>query len=284
MDYIDLHTHSTASDGTFRPSELVQKAKAEGVSVLAITDHDTVDGVEEAQTWGRLLGIEVIGGVELSVNYNNQEMHILGYHVDRKNPLLLEGLHKLRHYRDIRNPLMIERLQKMGISITLEEVEEMARGQIVGRPHFAQVLMRKGIVSSTAEAFERFLGAGQAAYVKKEKLTPQEGIELLKQAGAIPVLAHPIYLEKQEKESFSAILGELVSYGLRGIEAYYPEHSAEDVKKFVSLAQEHHLLITGGSDFHGSNKPKTRLGRIMYNGKPIPSSVTKKMKECLLNV
>ncbi|KAB2952560.1 PHP domain-containing protein [Heliorestis acidaminivorans] len=281
MGLIDLHTHSTASDGTLSPSDLVQKAKEKGITLLALTDHDTIDGVAEAQARGKQLGVKVIAGIELSVNYYNQEMHILGYHVNVDHPILQEELLKLRHYREIRNPLMIERLKKLGISITLEEVGEIAEGNIIGRPHIAALLVRKGIVSTTEEAFERFLAVGKAAYVKKEKLTPQAGIELLKKAGATVVLAHPIFLEKQDKASLSALLRELVSYGLGGIEAYYPEHSAEDVEKFVALAKEHNLIVTGGSDYHGSNKVDIELGRIMANGSPLPVELMKVIRESI---
>lgn len=284
MDRIDLHTHSTASDGTYSPHDLVVLAKKEGVGFMALTDHDSVDGVAEALETGRAIGVKVISGVELSVDHANREMHILGYNVDIDDAEFRANLQKLVDYRNLRNSLMIERLQQLGIAISLEEVAKEAGGKVIGRPHFANVLINKGVVCSTDEAFERFLGAGKPAYVKKEKLTPEEGIALLVKAKGIPVLAHPTYLAESTYNELSSLIIRLKAVGLMGIEAYYPQHTLEETHKFVALAKEHDLLITGGSDFHGINKPNIQLGRILWDGGPVPQEVRINLEERVVYV
>lgn len=259
--FIDLHVHTTASDGTLKPAEAVAYAHNKGLKAIAITDHDTVQGVAEAVQAGGELGLEVIPGVEISVDHSGGELHILGYFVDIHSLVLRESLDKLREYRDLRNPQMIDKLRSLGLQVTMEEVEAIAGGDIVGRPHFAALLVEKGIVPNKQQAFDRFLAQGRPAYVKKEKLTPPEGVELVVAAGGIPVLAHPKYLrENSSPDTLRSLLSELKSIGLKGLEVYYSTHSPEEENLYRMLAKEAGLLITGGTDFHGANKPEIEIG------------------------
>ena len=256
---IDLHTHTTASDGTLTPSELVSLAKKTGLQAVAITDHDTIEGVQEALAAGERIGLEVVPGVEIGVNFT-REMHILGYFIDPKNPDLARSLALLREFRDQRNPRMVEKLREMGFDITMEEVISEAGGKVIGRPHFAAVMIKKGYVADFNEAFEKYLGAGKPAYVKKDKMPPQEGIKLITGAGGIPVLAHPKYLEFQGDVNLEELLRELITYGLKGIEVYYTTHTPEETERYRHLAGKLGLRLTGGSDFHGNNKRDIKLG------------------------
>jgi predicted metal-dependent phosphoesterase TrpH len=211
---IDMHVHTSASDGTMAPAEVVSLAARSGLKAVAITDHDTVDGLAEAQAAGAKEGLEVVPGIEISVDYNG-EMHILGYYIDPQNHDLRQGLADLRRYRDERNPQMIKKLRALNFDITLEEVARAAGDGVSGRPHFARVMLQKGWVHSFDEAFDRYLGIGQPAYVKKEKLTPAEGIALVAKAGGIPVLAHPKYLKIKGRNGLAGLLPELMEYGLQ---------------------------------------------------------------------
>jgi len=261
---IDLHTHTTASDGTYSPRNLVKLAQKEGVKILAITDHDSTAGVWEAVLTGKKYGVKVIAGVEISVVFEPTEMHILGYGFDVIDPDFIDTLNKLKENRESRNPRMIAKLKELGFDITLDEVIAEAGGDIVGRPHMARVLMKKGYVSSIDEAFQKYLGKGCPAYVPKEKLTPKQAINIIKNAGGLSFLAHPVYLEKDEK-GLKKVLEQLIAYGLDGIEAYYTYHNEEQTELYLKLASLYNLLISGGSDFHGENKPEIRLGRGLGN-------------------
>ncbi len=257
---IDLHVHTTASDGTMTPEEVVFHAARQGLRAIAVTDHDTVDGVEEALEAGSRAGIEVVPGVEIGVDYPG-EMHILGYFVDPHNPRLQRGLSLLRRYREERNPRMVEKLRGLGFDISIGEVAEAAGGNVIGRPHIAAVMKQKGYVRDFDEAFELYLGAGKPAYVKKDKLTPREGIELVTAAGGIAVLAHPKYLEVSGDKSLQALIEELVGYGLEGIEVFYTTHTPEETDRYFNLAERNGLLVTGGTDFHGNNKEAIEIGK-----------------------
>lgn len=259
MELIDLHVHTTASDGTLTPRQLVLYAATKGLKAVAITDHDTIDGVAEALEAGEEVGIKVIPGVEISVDCNG-EMHILGYFIDYKNPRLTEGLNRLKMFRENRNPAIVEKLRGLGFDITMQEVINAAGGKIIGRPHFAAVMLQKGYVKDNKEAFELYLAAGKPAYVKKDKMTPREGIELITGAGGIPVLAHPKYLRVEEGRELGDLISELKDYGLQGIEVFYTEHSTEESDNFYKLALVNKLIITGGTDFHGANKPDIEIG------------------------
>lgn len=246
----DLHTHTTASDGTQSPAANVQMAFDAGLGAIAITDHDTVSGVAEALLAGHELGIEVIPGVEISTVANGQDIHVLGYYMDIHNEQFLQRLASLRETRDTRNNMIIERLQQLGLDITMAEVlweveNIKSKGDTVGRPHIAAVLLNKGYVSSISEAFDRYLGTGAAAYANPPRIEPATAIGWIQEAGGKAILAHPgIYHD-------DALVEAIVHQGLDGIEVYHSDHTPEDEAKYLSLAQRSGLLITAGSDFHG---------------------------------
>lgn len=275
--YIDLHTHSTASDGSFSPRELIRHAKEKGLAAVALTDHDTVEGIEDAIQEGREIDIEVIPGVEISVEYK-PEMHILGYFFGETYKNAVTILDNLIKSRNERNPKIIIRLNELGFDITMDEVKNEAKGKVVARPHIAKVLVKKGYVKSTEAAFERFLGFGKPAYFPKNRMTPAEGIKEILSVGGIPVLAHPVFLCPNMAQ-LDDILCELAAYGLKGIEAYYTDNTVKDTGNFLRLALKHNLLATGGSDFHGSFKPKIEIG-CGYGNLKVPYELLDKMKEC----
>lgn len=257
---IDLHTHSTASDGSMSPAEIVRLAREKGLSAIALTDHDTVDGVEEALEEGKRSGVEVIPGIEISVDFK-PEMHILGYFPAINGYTgIRQELEVVKQGREVRNKKIINRLNELGIDITLEEVKGVALGDIMGRPHIARVLVNRGFVSSIDEAFDRYLCREGLAYFKRVELKPGDGINAIRNAGGLPVLAHPVFLGKSNGE-LDTLLAELKEFGLAGIEALYSENSKEDTGNFLRLAIKYELLVTGGSDFHGSFKPGIELGR-----------------------
>lgn len=273
---IDLHTHSTASDGSMSPRELVRHAKESGLSAIAITDHDTIDGVEEALDEGAKLGIEVLAGVEVSVDFE-PEMHILGYFFGSNYKNIAPTLVKLKKSRDERNPKMVEKLKSLGFDITMEEVQAEAKGNIVARPHMASVLFKKGYVKSIREAFDKYIAEGKPAFVKKEKMSPEECIETIKNAGGIPVIAHPIYLNLTLSK-LDNLVERLKKAGLKGIETYYVEHSKEDVGNLLRIAIKHDIVPTGGSDFHGTFKPDINIG-VGRGNLIVPYQVIERLKE-----
>lgn len=274
--YIDLHTHTTASDGSMTPMELVRHAFEKGLGAVAVTDHDTVNGVEQALDEGNKLGIEVIPGVEISVDFN-PEMHLLGYFFKGNYNSINKTLEQLREKREQRNPRIVSKLNEMGFDINMSEVNRLAAGGIVGRPHIARVLLDKGYVESIEEAFDKYLSSGKPAYFKKDKLTPEEGIGAIARAGGVPVLAHPIYLYRSA-EQLDILLEQFVGTGLKGIEAYYSENTAEQTAELLQLAQKHKLLATGGSDFHGSFKPDIEIGSGRGSLK-VPYSLLERLKQ-----
>jgi predicted metal-dependent phosphoesterase TrpH len=258
---VDLHTHSTASDGSLTPTELVRLAKARGLAAIALTDHDTVDGLAEAMAAGQAYGLEVIPGVEISAQHTQGSMHILGYWVNYESPRLAERLAVLQEARRNRNPRIIAQLNALGIPLTLEEVQRLSGGGQVGRPHIARALYEGGYVRSLQEAFDIYLGNQGKAYVSKFRYPPGEAIAMIREAGGLAVLAHPFTLGLDTYGSLKPFLKELMILGLVGLECYYPEHTLSQEALYVSLARELGLLITGGSDFHGDNKPEVDLGR-----------------------
>ena len=283
-DYIDLHTHTTASDGTYSPTELVELAKKTDLKAIAITDHDTINGVSEAIGAGESLGVEVIAGTELSIEYplpENGHMHLLGLFVDIHNPELITGLEYLRKKRDERTPKILKILNEHGISISEDEVLQEAGEGSVGRPHIARIMLKKGYVNSIKEAFERYLKKGAIAYVPKEKFEISHAINLILKAGGIPILAHPVTLKLPEEELKSHV-ERLMSIGLKGIEVFYSTHTEQDTITYLRLANELGLLISGGTDFHGKNKPDIRLGTGKGN-LHIPYSLVEGLKKSLEN-
>jgi len=255
---IDLHVHTTFSDGTFTPQEVVRFAKEKGLFAISITDHDTTDGVKDAIEEGERLGLKVVSGVEISADFEI-EMHILGLFIDIDNKFLQQKLKMLEKFRKERNPQIIKKLRQMGYNISKEEVEKLALGEMIGRPHIAKVLVQKGYFSTTKEVFEKLLGFGKPAYVKKEKLKPQEAIEAIKKAGGLAILAHPhkyLYLEEGSENVFL----ELKEYGLDGIEVFHSDHNQIETSMLLEIAKKLDLAISGGSDFHGENKPEICIG------------------------
>jgi len=260
MADIDLHTHSTASDGTLQPRQLVAAAKEAGLTAVALTDHDTTSGLQEAVAAGTELGIEVIPGCELSVVSEHGHMHIVGLWVPVQAEKVQEKLSYLRQRRHSRNERILAKLQDQGLDLSYDEVKGLAGGSSIGRPHIAQLLMNKAYVASITEAFDRFIGPGGSAYVPKDKLTPEAAIDVLNREGATVVLAHPYSLELQIDQLRSEVL-RLQELGLHGLEVFYPDHSPEQTGQYLDLCTQLGLLISGGSDFHGSVKPDIALGR-----------------------
>jgi predicted metal-dependent phosphoesterase TrpH len=260
MAQADLHSHSTVSDGRLSPTQLLERAAARGVALLALTDHDNVGGIAEAREAGRRLGVEVVPGVEISADYGPGTMHILGLGIDVESPELLKSLQGLQQARRERNPKVIERLRAAGVELTLGEVEKLAGANQVGRPHFAQALVDKGAARDFNDAFERFLAKGRPAYVAKARLAPQEAIRCIHAAKGLAVLAHPIQLKLNGAE-LEAKVAELKGLGLDGVEVYHSDHGPEEERLYLALAQSHGLKVSGGSDFHGIPGKDAELGR-----------------------
>ncbi len=260
MGYVDLHLHTTASDGVLSPAEIVRYAKAKGLQAIAITDHDTIDGCEEALLEGGRIGFEVIPGIEISAEYSPGSMHILGFFLDIHHPPLKERLEYLQKARAERNPKMVAKLNQLGIRVTYEEVLKASGGGQVGRPHFANVLLEKKVVKSFQEAFDRFLKKGAAAYVDKFRFTSKEALHFIREARGVAVLAHPNTLGVGRSSELEKVIVQLVDEGLQGIEVYYPEHSSTEVAQYKTLADRYKLLSTGGTDYHGIEKNELDIG------------------------
>lgn len=262
---IDLHAHTTASDGSLSPAELVQLAKGRGLTAVAVTDHDTVDGVQEAIEAGSKAGVDVVPGLEFSAEYSPGTMHLLGLEIDPYESNLRKELAKRRHDRDERNPRIAEALRQLGFDISMEEVEAAAGGDVIGRPHFGKVMARKGYVASVDEAFEKYLNVGRPAYVPQERIAPALAIERITRAGGVAILAHPYQLRPRSPEHLDEIVRNLVDAGLQGIEVHYSQHTSEQIQAYAELAERYDLAKSGGSDFHGSSKPDIQLGTGLGN-------------------
>ncbi|WP_300718232.1 PHP domain-containing protein [uncultured Desulfovibrio sp.] len=277
MQFIDLHTHSQASDGTDSPAQLVRNAHEKGLAAVAMTDHDTVSGLDEGEATARELGLEFVRGCELSTSTELGEMHVLGLWLPRQLDPLLEKLVYLRGKRSERNVRIVEKLQGLGVEITLDEVLRLARGESVGRPHIAAVLVRKGYVHDVSEAFREYLGYYGRAYLPKEVLRPEEAVSVLSSLGATVCLAHPL-LQKLPEGWLEAFIERLLPCGLTAIEAYHSEHTQADSRRCLELARHYGLTISGGSDYHGTNKPRIRLGT-GYGSLRVPYSVLEGLRE-----
>jgi hypothetical protein len=278
---IDLHVHTIMSDGTLTPPEVVRLASQYNLRTIAITDHDTVAGISSALEMGTEIGIEVVPGVEISTDSSPGFMHILGYWIDIENPLLKTKLEFLRRERHVRMDKILEILSTLGKKITRSEIHDEAIGGVPGRPHLAKILMRKGYTRSMQEGFEKYLNRGAPAYVEKRKLSAQESIALIVQSGGIPVLAHPYSLRAQSSVEFEKRISELVDFGLKGIEVYYPVHNSEQIDQYRRTAAKFGLSITGGTDFHGANKPNIKLGSFPFNGR-LPYSIVEDLRKHLV--
>ena len=263
----DLHTHSAASDGTLPPAELVALAERRGLAALALTDHDTLDGLGEAAAAAERFGeLTFIGGVELSAARQKGHLHILGFYVDPANESILQIADRLRRARQNRNPEMISRLQSMGMAITAEEVAAAAGAlpehrRIIGRPHMAAVLVAKGYASDMNDAFDRYLGTGCPAYVGRDRPTAAEAIAAIHDARGVAVVAHPSHLEFANHAQCDRIVRSLIDKGIDGLEAYHGDHTDAQTRLFLDLAGKYDLIVTGGSDFHSPLRPGVTLGR-----------------------
>ncbi|MBW2108706.1 MAG: PHP domain-containing protein [Deltaproteobacteria bacterium] len=276
---IDLHIHSTASDGSLSPVEIILAAKKAGLKAIAITDHDTVAGTLEALACPDAPPLEVMSGVEISARFSGGALHLLGYLFRADALALRDALAVLQKARVERNLKITERLRRLGIDVQYDEVCDIAGGGQVGRPHFALVLVRKGVVHDIDQAFDRFLKSGRPAYVPKSRLSAAEAIAAISAAGGVPVLAHPGSLNAAGDAELSAIVSELKGLGLKGIEAYYPGHDPERIAAYEQLAVRYGLVMTGGTDFHGVLKPDIRLG-VGRGDLRIPYHLVKALKAC----
>jgi predicted metal-dependent phosphoesterase TrpH len=261
---IDLHTHSRASDGSLSPSELIRAAKERGLTAIALTDHDTIDGLEEAREEAARQGMEFIPGIEFDIGYEpvavNGEFHLLGLGIDRIGPGFREALAEIWRKREDRNLRILERIkEELGVDVDYEEVRAISGGGALGRPHFATLLINRGIVKNREQAFARYLGKGQPLYIPKEKLEFTLALRMIREAGGIPVLAHPMSLYIAWGR-LPAFIADLASQGLAGIEAWHPTARVLACKRLEELGKTLGLYITAGSDFHGSSRPDRKLG------------------------
>lgn len=252
--YCDLHTHSQASDGMQPSSENVRIAYNKGLAAVAITDHDTVAGVEEALAAGEEYGIIVVPGVEISTRLEGKEIHVLGYYVDVKDLEFLNRLETLRRTREERNILILEKLNELGLTISMEDVIQvigrpLVKDETIGRPHIADTLVAKGYVSNMREAFDRYLAEGKPGFVSVPRVTPEDAFAWIRAAGGTPVLAHPGLYGDDE------LVRKIIEHGHpAGIEVYHSDHGPEDEKRYLAMAEEYNLIVTGGSDFHGARQ------------------------------
>ena len=259
MGFVDLHVHSNASDGTFSPSQVVELAKNSGLDAFALTDHDTTAGVPEALEKGRDLNIEVIPGIEVSSSFDGTEIHILGLFVNPDDPVLAAMLEKMRISRDRRNEKMLENLAADGISFTKEELCGDNPDTIITRAHIAHALVAKGICSGMDQAFKKYLQYGGRYCPQKEHLSPEEVVKTLISNGAFVALAHPFQYKFGDKKT-EELIAHMADLGMKGLEAYHSSNNKLESMKLQEMAVRHHLLPTGGSDFHGGNKPDISIG------------------------
>ena len=268
--YIDLHTHSTASDGIYSPTELLRRAKEVGLRVLALTDHDTTGGLEEAAKAAATLDIDFIPGIEINTDVSGGEVHVLGYFPEYERPVFQSVLKVLRDARERRGQRMVELLNEHGISVSWERVRELAQGA-VGRPHVAKALLEAGYVQTIGEAFDKYIGTGCFAYVPRYRLTPDDAVRLIASVNGLAVLAHPVELPGLEE--LRAWLPGLCAAGMVGLETYYGPYTPEQEHALRALADEYHLIPTGGTDFHGPGIHPTPLG-----GRHVPYESVERLK------
>jgi len=268
MRFADLHLHTNFSDGTYTPEELINRVSTTGIESIAITDHDTVDGIPTAIEAANKKDIEVIPAIELSTEYDGLEIHILGYLIDYKKEELIDKLDFLKKNRQERIYKMLSRLKEMDVFIKAEDVFKLAGSGTVGRLHLARILLKEGYANSIYDAFAKYIGERAPAYVCGFHLSPYEAIKLIKDVGGISVLAHPLSMKRDD------LIPLFIDYGMRGLEVYYPEHSKATTEYYKGLADKYSLLITGGSDYHGDAKPEVQLGSIK-----LPYALVEKLKE-----
>lgn len=268
MSFADLHLHTYYSDGTYTPEELVSAAKKAGLAVIGVVDHDTVEGITPIQALAAGEGIEAIPGIELTCECDGNEIHILGYLLDHTNKELLKRLAVLKDNRLERMEKIVSKLAGLGVDLSSRDVLAIAHQGTVGRLHIARAMVKAKAVGSIYEAFQKYIGDKGPAYVLGFKLSPPEGIRLIKECGGIPVLAHPYTIRNDR------LLDELIDHGFMGLEAYYPEHTQAMVNFYLNLAKEKGLLVTGGSDCHGAAKPEVKIGSMK-----VPYKLVEKLKQ-----
>jgi predicted metal-dependent phosphoesterase TrpH len=268
--YVDLHIHTKLSDGTYSVEEIINAASAKKLRVISITDHDCIGAYPFAQDYGNDCGIEVIPGVELSCESNGVDIHVLGYYVDIANVPLIHKLKELKEARYIRAEKIVGNLNRLGIDLRFETVLNIAGEAAIGRPHIASALLKEELVYSFREAFDKYLGYESKAYVKKLTISPQEVFELIRQAGGIPVLAHP------GVTNVNARIPQFIKDGLLGIEVFHSEHSPEQVRTYLGYCKQYSLAFTGGSDFHNDNQNKSEIGH-----PKVPYTAIESLKEKL---
>ncbi len=277
---IDLHTHSTASDGTDSPSQLIEKAKQAGLSAVALTDHDNTFGHAEAKKKADEVGIELIKGIEISTSYTKGEVHILGYWFNSEpseDPNFIKTFTKLLDYRNTRNEKQFKKLAALNIHLSMDDVKEFMGNQILTRPHFALAMQKKGYVKDVYEAFKKYLGYSGVAYIEKERLTQREAIEILRETNAVTAFAHPYLTPCPDEDSRKQLIKNMTDYGLQAIETFYSTNSPKQTKQTKRYAKDFGLVCTGGSDYHGRVKPDIKLGT--GKGKlQIPYSVLEELR------
>lgn len=277
MKRIDLHTHSLCSDGAQTPADVVRTAKEAGLSAIALSDHDCITGVQEAMDTGEALGVEVIPAVELSAQ-SDTELHILGYFIDIHNKKLQDTMAYALQVRDERQEETCRKLNEQGFSITMEEARAEAHGNpVLCRAHFAQIMVRKGYAESVKDAFDRYLSVGCYAYSNRQALTATEAVSLIHEAGGVAVAAH-LHLIKMPDEELRAYLKSLIPYGLDGVEGYYTDYTPDMEQRYRAMAKELGLVLSGGTDYHGANKPHIAIGKGRGNLE-IPYSVLDGLRE-----
>ena len=279
--YIDLHTHSIKSDGSMTPSQVVDEAKRAGLAAMALSDHDTTDGVKEAMARGKENGIEVVPAIEFSVQ-SDTETHILAYYLDIDNPKLIRILEECKQTRNYRNEETCRLLNKLGFDVTMDEARAIAPNGIIGRAHFARILMDKGYTSSVKEGFKLYLENGKPAYCGVQRLKAEETVELIHECGGLSFVAH-LHLIKMDDEPLKKFLGNLKEHGLNGVEGYYTEYTPEMQAKYQQMAKDMGLLISGGTDFHAAMKPHISIGTGTGNLR-IPYSVLENIKTAKENM
>lgn len=257
---IDLHVHSTASDGQYSPSEIIYLASQVGLSAVALTDHDTVAGIEEAEKAAKRIGIRFIPGIEISVKAPVKELHILGYGIDVNNVSLQAMCKQFQHFRKVREECIFNYLAERGILLNRDQVRQYAKNGIIARPHFARAMLESGYVKTIREAFDKYLATDDFDKLERPKPLSHEGISCILKAGGIPVLAHPIQIGL-DLPSLEQLIQQLKREGLQGLECYYSTHSSKQTQDYLMLAKKYSLVVTGGSDFHGEKvKPEVKLG------------------------
>lgn len=283
MNFVDLHCHSTASDGRLAPAEVVRLASESGLTGLSLTDHDTVAGIAEASDEAERVGIDFISGIEISAKFPAPgTLHILGYGVNPDSAALRSLTDRLIADRDTRNPRIIQRLNAMNVHVSMDEWQAEAGDGVVGRPHLAAILVRKGYASSVKNAFEKFIGHGAPAYVEKDRLSPRSALQAIRDSAGLAVLAHPSQLRVGNDAELERVVKDLVDLGLVGIEVLHSDHDERWIERCEQLARRFGLLRSGGSDFHGSNKPGISLG--MAAGRRIPREYFDQLRERLSEV